>query len=209
MSEQYPPLSFPPIVAILRGVTPEEIIPIAEATYEAGFRYIEVPLNSPRPMESIAKLVQHLGDKACCGAGTVTSVQQVEQLVEIGARLIVSPHCDPQLIRRSQELGMVNMPGIQTPTEAFAAINAGARFLKLFPAANLGPGYVKNLKTVLPPEIQLLAVGGINLDNMEEFYRAGTNGFGIGGDLYKPGRTATEVGELAGLYLHKFDALTK
>jgi len=199
----------PPMVAILRGITPAEIIPVADALYQAGFRYIEVPLNSPQPLESIAKLVDHLGDRACCGAGTVTSEQQVEALASTGARLVVSPNCDPLVIRRSLKLGMVSMPGVQTPTEAFAAIAAGTKHLKLFPAANLGPGYVKNLKAVLPGDIRLLAVGGVHLDNMADFYGAGTDGFGIGSDLYKPGRTAEEVAELATAYIKKFTELQK
>lgn len=198
---------YPPMVAILRGVTPAEILPIAEAVYQAGFRYIEVPLNSPQPMESIALLVEHFGERACCGAGTVTSEEQVEALAAVDARLIVSPHCDPQIIHRSLKLGMVAMPGIQTPTEAFAAINAGAKFLKLFPAANLGPGHVKNLNTVVPGEVQLLAVGGVNLDNMADFYHAGSRGFGIGGDLYQAGRSAEKVAQLAGQYIGRFTEL--
>lgn len=196
-----------PMVAILRGVTPEEIIPVAEAIYRAGFRYIEVPLNSPQPLESIARLVQHFGERACCGAGTVTSEQQVEELASIGARLIVSPNCDPLVIRRSLKFGMVAMPGVLTPTEAFAAVAAGANFLKLFPAASLGADHVKNLKAVLPKDLCLLAVGGIHLDNMADFHRAGIDGFGIGGDLYRPGRSADEVSELAAAYIQKFKEL--
>lgn len=196
-----------PMVAILRGVTPEEIIPVAEAVYRAGFRYIEVPLNSPQPLKSIARLVQHFGERACCGAGTVTNEQQVEELASVGARLIVSPNCDPLVIQRSLKFGMVAMPGVLTPTEAFAAIAAGAKYLKLFPAASLGPDYVKNLNAVLPEDLQLLAVGGIHLDNMADFHRAGIDGFGIGGDLYRPGRTADEVSELATAYIKKFTQL--
>lgn len=196
-----------PMVAILRGVTPEEIIPVAEAVYQGGFRYIEVPLNSPQPLESIARLVQHFGERACCGAGTVTNEQQVEELASIGARLIVSPNCDPLVIRRSLKYGMVSMPGVLTPTEAFAAIAAGAEYLKLFPAAGLGPDYVKNLKAVLPNGLKLLAVGGIHLDNMADFHRAGTDGFGIGGDLYRPGRSVEEVRELAACYMQTFTQL--
>lgn len=196
-----------PMVAILRGVTQEEIIPMAEAVYQAGFRYIEVPLNSPQPLESIARLVQHLGPHACCGAGTVTDEQQVEELASIGAQLIVSPNCDPLVIRRSLKYGMVSMPGVLTPTEAFAAIAAGAKYLKLFPAASLGPDYVKNLKSVLPKDLCLLAVGGIHMDNMADFHRAGIDGFGIGGDLYRPGRSAEEVADLATVYIEKFTKL--
>lgn len=205
MSEKQPL----PLVAILRGITPEEVIPVADAIYRAGFHYIEVPLNSPRPLESIARLVEHFGDQACCGAGTVTAVTQVEAVAETGARLIVSPNCDQDVIRRTIALGMVSMPGIQTPTEAFSAIAAGARYLKLFPAVNLGPGYVKNLKTVLPGEIHVLAVGGVNLDNMQEFYRAGAHGFGIGGDLYKPGRAPQEVAQLAKEYIEQYQSISQ
>lgn len=196
-----------PMVAILRGITTAEILPVAEAIYQAGFRYIEVPLNSPDPLDTIAQLVEHFGDRACCGAGTVTTERQVEEVATTGARLIVSPNCNPRVIRRSLEQGMTVMPGIQTPTEAFAAIEAGTEYLKLFPAAHLGPEYVKHLKAVLPPEIRLLAVGGVHLDNMADFLRAGVHGFGIGGDLYRPGRTVEEVAELATFYIEKFIAL--
>lgn len=206
MTEQ-PIATYPPMVAILRGVTPEEIIPVAEAVYRGGFRYIEVPLNSPQPLESIARLVEHFGDRACCGAGTVTGEQQVEELAAVGAQLIVSPNCDPLVIRSSLKRGMVSMPGVLSPTEAFSAIAAGASFLKLFPAASQGPDYVKNLKAVLPRHIRLLAVGGINLDNMAAFFRAGIEGFGIGGDLYKPGRAVDDVSKLATAYMEKFAEL--
>ena len=198
-----------PLVAILRGITPEEVIPVADAIYQAGFHYIEVPLNSPRPLESIARLVEHFGDRACCGAGTVTATAQVEAVAETGARLIVSPNCDQDVIRRTIALKMVSMPGIQTPTEAFSAIAAGARYLKLFPAVNLGPGYVKNLKAVLPGDIDLLAVGGVNLDNMREFFLAGTRGFGIGSDLYKPGRTPEEAAQVAQQYIEKYHSISQ
>ncbi|QIL89723.1 2-dehydro-3-deoxy-6-phosphogalactonate aldolase [Microbulbifer harenosus] len=198
-----------PLVAILRGITPEEVIPVADAIYQAGFHYIEVPLNSPRPLESIARLVEHFGDRACCGAGTVTATAQVEAVAETGARLIVSPNCDQDVIRRTIALKMVSMPGIQTPTEAFSAIAAGARYLKLFPAVNLGPGYVKNLKAVLPGDIDLLAVGGVNLDSMREFFLAGTRGFGIGSDLYKPGRTPEEAAQVAQQYIEKYHSISQ
>ncbi|MFD1217433.1 MULTISPECIES: 2-dehydro-3-deoxy-6-phosphogalactonate aldolase [Microbulbifer] len=207
MTEQRTAATYPPMVAILRGVTPDEIIPIAESVYRAGFRYIEVPLNSPNPLESIARLVDHFGDRACCGAGTVTSAEQVEELASVGARLVVSPNCDPQVIRSSLKYDMISMPGFFTPTEAFAAISAGATFLKLYPAASLGADYVKNLKTVLPGHVQLLAVGGISLENMDIFSRAGVDGFGIGGDLYKPGHSKAEVADLAGAYMKMFAAL--
>ncbi|WGL17542.1 2-dehydro-3-deoxy-6-phosphogalactonate aldolase [Microbulbifer bruguierae] len=197
-----------PLVAILRGITPEEVIPVAETIHNAGFYYIEVPLNSPEPLQSIAKLVRYFGDRACCGAGTVTTVKQVEAVAETGAKLIVSPNCDPAVIRRSLELGLVSMPGIQTPTEAFSAINAGARYLKLFPAISLGPDYVKNLKVVLPPECALLAVGGINLVNMYDFYAAGIAGFGIGSDLYKPGRSHENVSARARNYVEKYQSIS-
>ena len=198
-----------PLVAILRGITPEEVIAVADAIYQAGFRYIEVPLNSPRALESIARLVDHFEDRACCGAGTVITVEQVEAVAATGAKLIVSPNCDPQVIRRSIALGLVSMPGIQTPTEAFSAIAAGATYLKLFPAISLGPGYVKNLKAVLPADIRVLAVGGVNLENMQEFYRAGTYGFGIGSDLYKPGRTAEQAARLAGEYIEQYQSISQ
>lgn len=198
-----------PLVAILRGITPEEVVPVADAVYRAGFHFIEVPLNSPRPLESIARLVAHFGDRACCGAGTVITPAQVEAVAETGAKLIVSPNGDQEVIRRTIALGMVSMPGIQTPTEAFSAIAAGARYLKLFPAVNLGPGYVKNLKAVLPGEIKVLAVGGVNLDNMREFLDAGTHGFGIGSDLYKPGRTPEQAAQVAQQYIEHYQSISQ
>ncbi len=186
-----------PLVAILRGITPAEVVDVAEALYAEGFYYIEVPLNSPDAFTSIERLVQAFGDRALCGAGTVTDVAQVARLADIGAQLLVTPNCNPAVIQAGLEAGMTVVPGVLTPTEAFAAIQAGARQIKLFPVADFGTSYVKNIKAVLPAEVKLFAVGGVNADNMAELCAAGANGFGLGSDLYRPGDTAAQVRDKA------------
>lgn len=186
-----------PLVAILRGITPDEVVAVAEALYAEGFRYIEVPLNSPDAFTSIERLVQAFGDRALCGAGTVTKTKQVPRLTEIGAQLLVTPNCNPAVIRAGLDAGMTVVPGVLTPTEAFTAIQAGARQIKLFPVADFGASYVKNLKTVLPAEVKLFAVGGVNADNMAQLRAAGADGFGLGSDLYRAGDTVAQVGDKA------------
>lgn len=176
-----------PQVAILRGVTPDEIVELASALYEQGFRIIEVPLNSPEPIESIRRLCAALGDKCLCGAGTVTHVEQVEEVYAVGGRLIVSPNVNTEVIKKSLELNMVSMPGFATASEAYEAYYAGARYLKLFPAASYGLGHVKALRSILPNDAKLLAVGGATPDNAGDWFSAGADGLGIGSDLYKPG----------------------
>jgi len=187
----------PPIVAILRGVTPDEIVDVAEALYGAGIRAIEVPLNSPDPLISIARLASAMGDRCLCGAGTVLTVDQVDAVKAAGGRLIVSPNCNAAVIRHTVARGLVAAPGFATPTEAFAAIEAGATILKLFPAVAYGTRYLSALKEVLPPEVSVLAVGGVGASNMAEWTAAGAKGFGIGGELYKPGRGPFEIAERA------------
>ena len=182
-----------PVIAILRGVRPDEVADHAAALFEAGVRAIEVPLNSPDPLESIARLAKAFGDRCVCGAGTVLSVGQVDAVAEAGGRLIVSPNADPAVIARTVELGLASAPGVATATEAFAAIQAGARHLKLFPAATYGPGHLKQLKAVLPPGIVVLAVGGVGPDAMAEWRAAGALGFGLGSELYKAGQTPAET----------------
>jgi len=181
-----------PIIAIIRGVKPDEVLDIAEALYSAGVRLIEVPMNSPEPLESIAKLGS-MGDRIVYGAGTVLTPQVVDQVAERGGRIIVAPNTDTAVIRRSVERGLEPMPGFVTPSEAFTAISAGARYLKLFPASAFGFGYVKALKDVLPKEVVVQPVGGVNPGTVADWWAAGARGFGVGGDLYKPGFTPDEV----------------
>ena len=182
-----------PLVAILRGITPEEAIETGEALVAAGFRLIEVPLNSPRPLESIALLAKALAGRALIGAGTVLSEAQAVEVASAGGELIVSPNMNPRVIARAKQLGLWSVPGILSPTEAFAALEAGADALKLFPAENASPAVVKAMKAVLPPETPLLAVGGITPDNMGPWLAAGANGFGIGSSLYRPGQSTAQT----------------
>jgi 2-dehydro-3-deoxyphosphogalactonate aldolase len=182
-----------PLVAIVRGVRPEEVLDVAGALYDGGIRIVEVPLNSPDPLDSIRRLAAMQGVMVW-GAGTVLNVEQVEAVVAAGGTVIVSPNTDAAVIRRSVELGAVPLPGFATATEAFTALAAGARGLKLFPAATYGSGHLKGLAAVLPPEAVLMPVGGVGPDNMAEWWQAGARGFGLGSDLYKPGMSAAQVG---------------
>ena len=195
-----------PLVAILRGVKPDEVVGIGEALFNAGFGVIEVPLNSPDPLKSITALASSLGSKAVIGAGTVLSVEQVEQVTNAGGRLIVSPNMNPNVIARSVELSCLSYPGVFSPTEAFAALDAGAHALKFFPASLHGPGGVKAIKAVLPPEVPVYAVGGVDVTTIGEWLEAGTDGFGIGSNIFKPGWTADEIGEKARAFVAAFDA---
>jgi 2-dehydro-3-deoxyphosphogalactonate aldolase len=182
-----------PLVAILRGLEPERAVAVGEALVEAGFDIIEVPLNSPDPLASIAALVSALGDHALVGAGTVLTEAEVEALAAIGAGLVVSPNGNPAVIRRTAALGMVSLPGVFTPTEMFAALEAGASGLKLFPAEAASPAVIKAVRAVLPPQLPLFAVGGISAANMGDYLAAGAAGFGIGGSLFKPGKPLAEI----------------
>ncbi|MBO9543762.1 2-dehydro-3-deoxy-6-phosphogalactonate aldolase [Caulobacter sp.] len=196
----------PPIVAILRGVKPTEILDIAAALVAAGIQGIEVPLNSPDPLESIGKLCDAFGDQALCGAGTVLSAQAVDDVAKVGGKLIVTPNTDPEVIARAVELNLTAMPGFATPSEAFAAVKAGAKALKLFPAGTFGPGHIKAIKDVLPKDIAVYAVGGVGAANLEPWRAAGVAGIGVGGELYKPGYTAAEVGERAAALVAAWNA---
>ena len=186
-----------PLVAILRGITPEEIVPVADILMAAGFRFIEVPLNSPNAWESIARLRAHCPEDVLVGAGTVLNTEAVAQLAATGASLLITPNSNPAVIRAGADAGLAPFIGCMTPTEAFAAIETGATALKLFPAARLGPGYFKDLSAVLPAEIPVLAVGGVNRNNMAEWYQAGIGGFGFGSNLYTPGRPIADIGRVA------------
>lgn len=182
-----------PVVAILRGVTPDEVVGVGEALLDAGVKVIEVPLNSPEPVESIRRLVEALGERAVCGAGTVLTPADVEAVAAVGGRVIVTPNTDEAVIRRSLGLGLTPMPGFATATEAFQAYAAGARRLKLFPAASYGVGHLRQLRAVLPEDVSVLAVGGVRPDSMGEWLAAGVEGFGVGSELYKPGQSAEQT----------------
>lgn len=186
-----------PLVAILRGVKPAEVEGIGTALYGAGFRLIEVPLNSPDPLKSIEKLVRSLPADAVVGAGTVLTPEAARQVKGAGGQLIVMPHCDPALIRMAKTLGLIALPGVATPSEAFAALAAGADALKLFPAEMLPPPMVKAMRAVLPADLALLPVGGIAPQSMPAYRAAGADGFGLGSALYAPGCTAQQVAERA------------
>ncbi|UCJ18055.1 2-dehydro-3-deoxy-6-phosphogalactonate aldolase [Pseudomonas sp. MM211] len=193
MSDSY--LQQLPLIAILRGVKPEEIVPVGLALYEAGFRLIEIPLNSPQPLKSIGLLAAELGDRALIGAGTVLSTGQVEEVAQAGGRLIVSPNCNPEVIRATRRAGLFSSPGVATPSEGFAALEAGAQVLKLFPAEQFNPSIVKAWRAVFSRDIALLPVGGITPAGMAAYVDAGASGFGLGSALYTPGMSAAEVGE--------------
>jgi len=182
-----------PLVAILRGLRPQEAAPVGRALEEAGFALIEVPLNSPQPFDSIATLRRQLGPDTLVGAGTVTRVADVARLKEIGADLVVMPHADTAVIRAAKSAGLLCIPGVATPTEAFAALDAGADALKLFPAELVTPGVMKAMRAVLPREAALLPVGGITPATLAPWIRAGASGFGLGSALYAPGADATTV----------------
>ena len=190
-----------PLVAIIRGVTPDEAEAIGAAIYDAGIRIIEVPLNSPDPMTSIARLAKSLGDRATVGAGTVLEPGQVRQVQEAGGTVIVSPNTSVPVIEAAARAGLISLPGYFTPSEAFAALKAGAHGLKLFPAEGASPAVVKAQKAVLPKDVPLLVVGGVKPDNMQPWIDAGAQGFGLGGGLYQPGQSAEETGRKARAYV--------
>ncbi|AOX17849.1 2-dehydro-3-deoxy-6-phosphogalactonate aldolase [Kozakia baliensis] len=186
-----------PLIAILRGVRPDEVLEIGEELIGAGFRAIEVPMNSPSPLESIKALQKRFGDQAMIGAGTVLSVEAVEEVGRAGGRLIVMPHGDVRIVAAAKARGMICTPGVATPTEGFAALGAGADALKLFPSEQLGPAVLKAWRSVFPKDVRFLPVGGITPDNMMPWLEAGAAGFGLGSALYRKGDTARTVGENA------------
>ncbi len=198
-----------PLVAILRGLQPDDAEATGAALIDAGFRAIEVPLNSPDPFTSIARLVQRFGDRAVVGAGTVLTVGDVERLAETGAKLMVSPNTDPAVIVAAKAAGLYALPGFFTATEAFAALHAGADGLKLFPAETTTPAHVKALKAVLPPEVPVFAVGGVTPETMTPWINAGAQGFGLGSALFKPGMTPGAVGDKARAFAAAWAALAR
>lgn len=190
-----------PLVAILRGIRPEECEAVGDALLAAGLRVLEVPLNSPDPFDSIARLAARFGGRALVGAGTVRREAEVQQLAAAGGRLVVTPHADAVVVRAAKRHGMLAVPGFFTPTEAFALLDAGADALKLFPAEAASPAVLRALRAVLPTGTLVLPVGGIGPGNMAEWRDAGAAGFGIGSSLYKPGDTAEGVAAKAAALL--------
>ncbi len=190
-----------PLVAILRGVRPDEVEAIGDELVAAGFTLIEVPMNSPDPLDSIGRLARRFGGQALVGAGTVLTTVQVGQVQDVGGQLVISPNSDVAVIAATVRAGMISMPGYFTPTEGFAAVQAGATALKLFPAEAASPSVLKAQRAVLPKALPMLVVGGINPGNMRPWTEAGANGFGLGSALYKPGATAQQVGEAARAFI--------
>ena len=182
-----------PLIAILRGIEPEEVIEIGGCLVDAGFVLIEVPLNSPNPLHSISKLANKFGKHVIIGAGTVLTVEEVEDVANAGGQIIISPNTNVDIIIKTKSLGLISIPGFATITEAFAALEAGADALKMFPAEGLSPSFLRAMRAVLPGNIPVLPVGGIGSDNMMEYIAAGAQGFGIGSSLYKPGKETIEV----------------
>ncbi|MFC3124068.1 2-dehydro-3-deoxy-6-phosphogalactonate aldolase [Pseudoroseomonas globiformis] len=196
-----------PLVAILRGLRPDEAEAVATCLYEAGFRLIEVPLNSPAPMASIGAIRRLLPPDALVGAGTVLRAADVGRLADLGAELVVMPHADTAVISAAARAGLVCVPGVATPTEAFAALDAGASALKIFPAEMVAPPVVRAMLAVLPRGTRLLPVGGITPDTMGPFHAAGAAGFGLGSALFKPGMTTAQIGAAARRFTDAWNGL--
>ncbi len=194
-----------PIIAILRGLRPTEAEVVGQVLLEAGIDRIEVPLNSPDPLDSISILAAAFGDRALIGAGTVLTAEQVDAVANANGKLIVSPNCDTDVIRRTSELGLQSWPGVFTPTEAFAALNAGATGLKLFPGILAGPAGLSAVRAVLPKGTQVFAVGGAGPENFDQWIKASADGFGIGSALYKPGMESGEIADRANQIVAAYD----
>ena len=189
-----------PLIAVLRGIPPEEVDAVSGALVDNGFRILEVPLNSPRPFESIRMLADAHGLRCLVGAGTVLRVEDVARVRDAGGRIVVMPHGDVAIVREAKRLGMVCVPGVATLTEAFAALEVGADGLKMFPAEALPPAALRAWRAVLPKETLVFAVGGMKPDNLDAYWEAGASGFGTGSNLYKPGTAAGVVREVAAAY---------
>jgi 2-dehydro-3-deoxyphosphogalactonate aldolase len=197
-----------PLIAILRGVKPEKVVEIADCLVRAGITIIEVPLNSPRPMTSIACLASQFADRAFIGAGTVRTVREVEEVADAGGRLVVSPHVDTQVIEATLKVGLVSAPGYFTPSEAFAALNVGAHILKLFPAEAASPLVLKAQRAVLPRQTPIVVVGGITPQSLLAWHEAGASGYGLGGGLYRAGQSVAETEKNAKAYYQAFRDLS-
>ncbi|PWC22300.1 2-dehydro-3-deoxy-6-phosphogalactonate aldolase [Brenneria roseae subsp. roseae] len=189
------------LIAILRGITPDEVEDIGRQLYQAGFRIIEIPLNSPEPLRSIARLRQALPQDCRVGAGTVMSANDVRAVKQNQGEIIISPHTDPAVIQETRKLGLISLPGAATPSEAFSALSNGAHGVKIFPAEAVSPQTLKAWRAVIPAEIPLLPVGGITAESLSGWLAAGASGFGIGGMLYKPGMSPESVGENAAAFV--------
>lgn len=196
-----------PLVAILRGIRPDEVVAVGEALVDSGFAIVEVPLNSPSSLDSIARLAAALGDRALVGAGTVLDPAAVERVAAAGGRLIVMPHADTTVVRAAKAAGLLAVPGFATPTEAFASLDAGADGLKLFPAEAAPPPVLKAMRAVLPAGAAVLPVGGIRPETMAGYWQAGASGFGLGSALYKPGDAPDTVRRKAVAFRQALDAL--
>src|SRR5260370_1719246 len=184
-----------PLIAILRGLRPQEAVDVASALHDAGFRIVEVPLNSPSPLASIERIVARFGERLLIGAGTVLEVDAVSAVAAAGAHLIVSPNLDAAVVRAAKERGLTSIPGVATPSEAFAALAAGADAIKLFPAEMIGPAVLRSMRAVLPKAARLIPVGGITPANIPAYREAGADAFGIGSALFKPGMSVAEVAD--------------
>src|SRR4051794_3492158 len=198
-----------PLIAVLRGITPEEASGMGKALVDEGFRILEVPLNSPRPFDSIQSLAREFGARCLIGAGTVIAPSDVARVRDSGGALIVMPHGDTAVIREAKRLGLTCIPGVATPTEAFAALTAGADALKMFPAEALPPAALKAWRAVLPREALVFAVGGMKPDNMAPYWAAGADGFGTGSNLYAPASDVATVRAAAAAYAAGFRALKR
>ncbi|MBU1385576.1 MAG: 2-dehydro-3-deoxy-6-phosphogalactonate aldolase [Alphaproteobacteria bacterium] len=195
-----------PLVAILRGLKPDEAVEVGEALLAAGLNCLEVPLNSPQPLESIRRLRAALGDRAVVGAGTVLTPVAVHEVAAAGGQIVISPNADPAVIQAARAAGLMSMPGFFTPTEAFAAIGAGAQVLKLFPAEVAGVAGLKAVRAVLPADQRVYAVGGVEPDSVAAWRSAGASGFGIGSAIYRAGRSARDAGERAAAFVAAWKA---
>lgn len=193
-----------PLIAILRGLKPDEAVAVGEAIVAAGFTCLEVPLNSPEPLESIRRLRQTLDGRALVGAGTVLNVQAAREVADVGGQLIISPNTNTDVIRETKALGLLSLPGFFTPSEAFAAMDAGADALKLFPAEVAGPKGLKAVRAVLPAATRVYAVGGVDPDSMAQWRTAGASGFGIGSAVFKPGQSPDQVGRQAQAFVTRW-----
>ena len=198
-----------PLIAVLRGITPDEVAPVGDVLVEAGFRVLEVPLNSPRPFDSIAALSRRFGRECLTGAGTVRDPADVQRVRDAGGELVVMPHADLAVVREAKRLGACALPGVATPTEAFAALDAGADGLKMFPAEALPPPVLKAWRAVLPKSTLVFPVGGIRPDTMAAYWEAGASGFGTGSNLYRPGTSAADVRAVATSFANAFRALPR
>ncbi|MDK9356067.1 2-dehydro-3-deoxy-6-phosphogalactonate aldolase [Lelliottia sp. V106_10] len=198
-----------PLIAILRGITPDEALAHVGAVIDAGFDAVEIPLNSPEWEKSIPAVVDAFGDKALIGAGTVLKPEQVDQLASMGCKLIVTPNIQPDVIRRAVSYGMTVCPGCATATEAFTALDAGAQALKIFPSSAFGPDYIKALKAVLPADVPVFAVGGVTPENMAQWINAGCAGAGLGSDLYRAGQSVERTAAQAAAFVKAYREATK